>query len=40
MNPFYRSVANTWLSPVKGALEEYRVDEKGNPDLGDIYMGR
>jgi glycine dehydrogenase subunit 1 len=31
MNPFYRSVANTWLSPVKGALEEYRVDEKGNP---------
>jgi glycine dehydrogenase subunit 1 len=37
MNPFYRSVANTWLSPVKGALEEYGVDEKGNPDLGDIY---
>jgi glycine dehydrogenase subunit 1 len=37
MNPFYRSVASTWLSPIGGTIEEYRVNEKGEPDLENLY---
>jgi len=36
MNPFHRSVANTWISPVGGVIVEYRVDGRGQPLIQDL----
>ncbi len=36
MNPFYRSVAITWISPAGGVIEEYRVDRRGQPEIQDL----
>ncbi len=36
MNPFHRSVANTWVSPVGGVITAYRVDGKGQPLIQDL----
>ncbi|HWQ17585.1 MAG TPA: aminomethyl-transferring glycine dehydrogenase subunit GcvPA [Sulfolobales archaeon] len=36
MNPFHRSVANTWVSPVGGVIAVYRVDGRGQPLIRDL----
>lgn len=36
MNPFHRSVASTWITPAGGVLEDYSVDQRGQPDIEDL----
>lgn len=36
MNPFYRAVASTWISPAGGVIIEYGVDGRGQPVIQDL----